>query len=169
MWVFSKIGFYSAVQKRTCKPDEVEVRSRCRGDLERLNRAVKGKYKITSNGGTDYPFRLRMPKEKWALFVCDQALKIDYCNFKDTIGISTFETMEQKNRRHNAYMGVWRAMLALEETMPKKGKRTWSNYRDEYMLYNRPYDDVFLDSQDRVDMTEGGRTKAKNNSKTNKH
>lgn len=113
MWVFSKIGFYSAVQKRTCKPDEVEVRSRCRGDLERLNQAVKGKYKITSNGGTDYLFRLRMPKEKWALFVCDQALKIDYDNFKSTIDVSTFETREQQNRRHNAYMGVWRAMLAL--------------------------------------------------------
>lgn len=132
MWVFSKIGFYSAVQKQGCRPDEVEVRSRCRGDLERLNRAVKGDYKIISNEGTDYPYRIRLSKSVWAEFCYDQAVDIDYNNFKNTIDDSAFETKAQQNRRHYAYMGVWKAMLALEDTLPKKGRRTWSSYQEEH-------------------------------------
>ncbi len=54
MWVFTKTGFYSVVKKPGCAPDELEVRSRCRKDLEVLKRQAGVKSKILTSAGTDY-------------------------------------------------------------------------------------------------------------------
>lgn len=130
MWVFSRIGFYSAVKKPGLKSGKLEIRARCRGDLIRLLHATGTKTKIIENEGTDYPFRVRLNKSVWADFVCDQAMSIDYPNFKSTIDTNRFESYVQKNRRHKAYMGVWAAMLGLEETLPKRSKWSRSSMQD---------------------------------------
>ena len=85
MWVFTKSGFYSVVKKPECSPDELEVRARCRKDLEVLKKETGVKSKIFTNAGTDYPFRICMNREVWAKFLADEAMSIDYPNFKDQV------------------------------------------------------------------------------------
>jgi hypothetical protein len=65
MWTFTKSGYYSVAKKPDCAPDELEVRARCRKDLEILKKQTGVKSKILTNAGTDYPFRIRMKREAW--------------------------------------------------------------------------------------------------------
>jgi hypothetical protein len=135
MWVFTKSGFYSAVKKPGCAPGELEVRARCKGDFQRLIHVTGASCRIIDNAGTDYPFRVRMHRTLWADFVYNQAIDIDYDNFKGQIDVNQWESMSQRNRRHDAYMGVWRALLALEETMPKTGTIGGGDLQDDRGFY----------------------------------
>jgi len=84
MWVFTKSGFYSVVRKPGCAPGELEVRARCKKDLEILKKQAGTMSKILTNAGTDYPFRIRMRREIWARFLADEAMNIDYAQVSRT-------------------------------------------------------------------------------------
>ncbi len=107
MWTFIRDqGFFSVVQTDTVQKDEVMVRARCVEDLRRLLDAVgMPSEKIHLSPKADYIARVIIPKEKWAQYLADQAMKITYPNFKDTI------PHEDKDR-YIAYSGAW---LALKE------------------------------------------------------
>ncbi len=119
MWVFTKFGFYSVVKKPDCAPDELEVRARCRKDLERLKKQTGVKSKILTNTGTDYPFRIRMKREIWAKFLADEAMSIGYANFKDQVLSNKIESPRRRKHRHDVYSDVWKALLSLSD---KTGK-----------------------------------------------
>jgi hypothetical protein len=125
MWVFTRSGFFSVVKKPGCAPDELEVRARCRRDLEVLQKQTGVKSKILANAGTDYPFRIPMRREIWAKFLADEAMEIEYANFKDEVLFGNRETPRRRRHRHDVYFEVWRALLSLSETPGKRPRCSW--------------------------------------------
>jgi hypothetical protein len=140
MWIVSRHGFFSVVKKPSCAPDELEVRARCKRDLERLKEITGIKARILENAGTDYLFRIRMKREIWAKFLADEAMSIDYPNFKDEVLFGKSETPRRRKQRHDVYLAVWKALLSLSNT-PGKMQR-----------YNRSgLEDTLEDDQDLID------------------
>jgi hypothetical protein len=140
MWTFAKSGFYSVVKKSDCALDELEVRARLRKDLEVLKKQTGVKSKILTNAGTDYPFRIRMKRETWVKFLADEAMSIDYANFKDEVLSNTIETPRRRRHRHDVYLVVWKALLSLSNTPGKMGR------------YNRrELEETLEDDQDLID------------------
>ena len=65
MWLMTKHGFYSIVQK---KPGEFHIRSRVRKDLENLvERVPLTGTKIHDTTGADYSFRVIVGKDEVSL------------------------------------------------------------------------------------------------------
>jgi len=95
MWLFTKSGFFSIVCARkgfgeAGQPvdlDRVMVRSRCREHLERLQKRFPSLQAspIESFPGSDYPFRLFLPKPVWVAVMGEMAKELDYDNFKSEV------------------------------------------------------------------------------------
>ena len=110
MWIFCKLGFFSAVQHRD-KPDTLLVRGRFEGDLERLLDSLSVEDRelcssVTVTPHADYFYRVEIPKRVFAKAVEEVAEKINYDNFKDSV--------HEGNRspRDFAYMGCWGELRA---------------------------------------------------------
>jgi hypothetical protein len=101
MWIFLSNSFISVVQKPG-DTDILTVRSRFKGDIE----AVFPDAKVEANKGTDYKYRAKVPRDSVAKALHDQAMGINYANFKSTV---------KDRKRHDAYMGVWSAMYRLQD------------------------------------------------------
>lgn len=110
MWIVTTKGFYSVVCDKK-RPDLVVVRTRAREDLVNLKRDHLPEIRIIEGGGTDYPFRSYVNRERWARAAFDLADEIDYFNFKDAI------QERQGKRRHDVYFRVW---IALQDLMPRR-------------------------------------------------
>lgn len=84
MWLFTKLGFFSVVQKQ---PGEtLTVRARLRGDLERLRAEALPELGPTTEGaGTDYRFRATVPAAAFGRAIGALAAGIDYSNFKSEV------------------------------------------------------------------------------------
>ena len=93
MWLFTKHGFFSAVQNWD-DANLIHVRARFKGDLEKLCEA--------HTQHTDYPYRMDFDREKLAEIVKGELMAIDYTNFKDAVHDGT--------SRDSAYMNVWMTM-----------------------------------------------------------
>lgn len=130
MWVFTTSGFYSVVKKPGCAPDELEVRARCRKDLEVMKRKTGTRSKILTNAGTDNPFRIRIDREIWARFLAESAMETDYPNFKDEVLSSKIDSSRTRKHRHDVYHEVWKALLSLNNTSRKKKRYIWSGLED---------------------------------------
>jgi len=103
MWIFSKIGFYSIVQK----PGQsyLTVRSRVREDLEKLRATYMPELSvIMAGGGTDYPYRALISHEHFASGLAEMGNDIDYSNFKS-------EVASKDMARAHVYSSVWSNML----------------------------------------------------------
>ncbi|MGP0067995.1 MAG: hypothetical protein ACLQGP_30920 [Isosphaeraceae bacterium] len=96
MWIFTKHGFFSAVCARQgdgkhgkpVDPDRIMVRARIRGHLVALKERFSdllGEYEIQESGGTDYTYRLFVPKSAWTQVVAGLAEETDYDNFKSEV------------------------------------------------------------------------------------
>jgi len=119
MWIFTTIGFFSAVQKQD-DPTVIQVRARVREDLVRLKEAVPGASEILALPNRDYPYRVYMSHGDWAGFCAGMAESIDYPNFKDAVKkISGYE-------RGSLYMGVWSVMHRAEDKLKNKIQK-WAN------------------------------------------
>lgn len=101
MWVFTKSGFFSAVQ-HTEKPDVLLVRARFPGDLRRFCLAHGIKAEVCETPYADYRFRAEIPREVFAEALKAEALAIDYPNFKAAVHDGT--------ERDEAYMSCWSAL-----------------------------------------------------------
>lgn len=99
MWIFSKDGFLSAVEHRD-NPDKVMIRFRNEGDAGRISTSLGTDYTKTPNA--DYMYRCVTDKQTFATYIAEQALDIDYDNFKNAVHDGT--------ARDHAYMQVWSAM-----------------------------------------------------------
>lgn len=96
MWIFTKHGFFSAVcarqgdgkHGRPVDADRMMVRARIREHLEALKQQFPqhlGQSEIQESVGTDYAFRLFVPKSDWVLIMGQLADEIDYDNFKSEV------------------------------------------------------------------------------------
>ena len=106
MWLFTKCGFFSAVQNSK-DPSLIHVRARFKGDLESLlktHRKLVGRPapKAMFTLSCDYRYRTDLPRETFAAIVAAEAAAINYTNFKNRVHDGTV--------RDRAYMDVWCAM-----------------------------------------------------------
>jgi hypothetical protein len=104
MWLMTKHGFYSIVEK---KLNEFHIRVRVRKDLENLVALVPlPGAEIHNTKTADYSFRIVTGKGdvlKLMQFLGDT---LDYSNFKNTVA----RTPDQQNK-HDAYATVWHTMI----------------------------------------------------------
>ena len=121
MWIFCKLGFFSAVQHRD-KPDTLLVRGRFGGDLDRLLGTLSPEDRelcspVTETPNADYLYRVEIPKRIFAKAVEEFAEEIDYGNFKDSVheGYSS--------PRDAAYMGCWAELRHGQETQAETKRR----------------------------------------------
>lgn len=106
MWLFSKHGFFSAVQNYN---DEnlIHVRARFKGDLERLCKTYGVEPNVVETPRGDYPLRMDFKRETWAAIVQHEALEIDYAKFKPAVHDGTV--------RDRAYLAVFDTMWTYAE------------------------------------------------------
>lgn len=110
MWIFSKVGFVSAVEHWDY-PDYLMVRARVREDLENIlkiaEELVAGDVRdIIEMANADYRFRVVIHKQAFSEVVKHLAENIDYGNFKNAV--------HDGSPRDTAYMEVWSAMCGLQ-------------------------------------------------------
>jgi hypothetical protein len=103
MWICLPDAFLSIVHKE-CADDELLVRARRRGDIER----VFPNAKVVMNPNTDYRFRARVKRNEVADALMTQAATIDYPNFKNEV---------DDDHLYNAYTAVWNVMYRLQNAL----------------------------------------------------
>lgn len=105
MWIFSEIGFFSAVENYFEK-DHVLVRGRFEQDILNLKDLLFEQEEldlhVLHTPENDYHYRLNIPKDVWGRVCQSLASGIDYHNFKNHIHGDPV--------RDEAYMGCWSAM-----------------------------------------------------------
>ena len=103
MWIFTTTGFVSAVHK----DGALQVRARDRKSLQPLVKATGAE--VVATPLADYPYRISITNERFAGWVNQQALSIDYKNFKsevaDTRGYGFAKPLNQ----------VWSVMHEVED------------------------------------------------------
>lgn len=101
MWIFLPNSFISVVQKPV-DTDTLTVRARISGDIE----SVFPYAHVEQDKGTDYKYRARVPRDDVAKALHDQVMRLSWNNFKGAV---------KDVKRHDAYMGVWRAMYTAQD------------------------------------------------------
>jgi hypothetical protein len=100
MWLMTKHGFYSIVQKQ---PGQFHIRSRVRQDLANLiQRVPLPGATIHETKSADYPFRIIVGKEDVLSVMEFLGESLDYSNFKSHIA----RTPDQEPK-HDVYAEVW--------------------------------------------------------------
>ncbi|WP_013627484.1 hypothetical protein [Rubinisphaera brasiliensis] len=96
MWLFTKHGFYSSVGARQgdgshgqpVDPDRIMVRARVRSHLDALKANFSDLLvdcEIKEFAGTDYAYRIFVPKPIWAHVMVGLTEEMDYDNFKSKV------------------------------------------------------------------------------------
>jgi len=154
IWIFTREGFFSAVQDRNNK-NRLCVRTRRRGDLERLAKAMRCRLSIKANVGTDYQFRASVNRKQFERYVEQSVRDITYITgVKDQIDCG-------ESDRHSALYRVWDAMMSLQEGSSRYsgfGTRTLGSLIDERPRWD-DYFDAPVEADEVVDVvpTEDGR------------
>ncbi|QQQ15887.1 NUDIX domain-containing protein (plasmid) [Aeromonas media] len=114
MWLFTKFGFFSIVQKDHDQDNILTIRSRTRGDLDRLrNHYLPSLSSSRAHEGTDYPWRANASAAALKEAMSTIVQEIDYSNFKSEVGLST------GHARAKRYNKVWSAMYDMPEDLPE--------------------------------------------------
>ncbi len=110
MWMLSRYGFFSIVQKpEDCSRGTLTVRARVREDLDALrDHMMKNLGPTTETTDTDYRFRAIAPRSDVADALARLAADIDYSNFKDEVAV------RQGKQRAQIYGDVWTSLLRLQ-------------------------------------------------------
>ena len=107
MWVFTASGFVSAVYK----DGALQVRARDRRSLTPLAKQTRAE--IIATPLADYPYRIAITNEHFSTWVMQQAMSVDYKNFKsevaDTLGHGFAKPLNQ----------VWSAMHDVEDAQAR--------------------------------------------------
>ena len=120
MWLMTKYGFYSIVQKQ---PGEYHVRSRERQDIENLMTHLSlAQGEIIESERSDYAFRIIVKKEDVEAILKFLGATIDYDNFKDKID----ETLDQKHKPYHEIWGILADALGAYGRKPRGLKRSKS-------------------------------------------
>ena len=100
MWLMTRFGFFSVVQKEG--DSHLTVRSRVRSDLAELqSRYLPEMSEIQVNVGTDYQYRAKVKHSEFAEAMRQIVLDINYSNFKNTVAA------EAGVERSHLYSRVW--------------------------------------------------------------
>jgi len=107
MWLCSKEGFFSVVQKKGA--EKLDVRTRVRADLIALSTIHLNNPNpiIHSTTDSDYPYRIFLSHDEWAAVLMRMAQSITYPNFKRKI------KQIQGHTRARFYSEVWYTMLEM--------------------------------------------------------
>ena len=108
MWIMLSDCFISVVSK-DCAEDELMVRARRPGDIEKLFPDAV----VTEYTASDYHYRAAVKKTEIKIALVDEVNRVTYDNFKDSV---------DDVHLHNAYMRVWTAMATLQPQAPYSGK-----------------------------------------------
>lgn len=101
MWIFTRGAFLSIVHK-DCADDELLVRARRDGDIEK----VFPNAKVEVGKGTDYRCRAVVKKSVVAMALAQETSAIDYSNFKN-------EVHRHDSKLASVLGGVWNVVLRL--------------------------------------------------------
>ena len=112
MWLATKFGFYSIVQKQTSNdgPLKFHVRARIHTDLENLLTASGLSHEIQEWPDADYRYRVIIDQKELAQLMAVLAGTLDYGNFKSMIAA----TPGQRGKLH-AYHEIWGVMANLQK------------------------------------------------------
>lgn len=131
MWVFSRYGFFSAVQAlqnggRSNRPDPDRVVVRARAKRHLINLADRfGAFSpkdITRNEDSDYRYRVVLPRPVWVGIVMKLAEDIDYDNFKSACK----HDLPDDHQYHDALNRIWGVgyeMQATDRPLPAAEQR----------------------------------------------
>jgi 8-oxo-dGTP pyrophosphatase MutT (NUDIX family) len=109
MWLFTTQGFYSVVSGQEFG-EELQVRARAAGDLDRLRRSFLPMLGPNfSLPGRDYPWRALAKRDDFAACVSAIAEAIDYSNFKSAVA------QRQGHERASVYADVWSAARKISD------------------------------------------------------
>lgn len=106
MWIFTKDGFYSVVQKSNQEgSDLLTVRSRYKSDMAKLIKSLKiPENMLLKEAGTQYEYRVVVKKSAFADYMKEQVMQIDYSNFIQEIKL-------RNKKRADIYHGVWARLI----------------------------------------------------------
>lgn len=108
MWLCLKNTFLSVVHK-DCKHDELLVRARRTGDIEKIFPHAK----VKEGGGTDYQFRAVIKREDVVAAMTQYIMNLSASNFKNSV---------TDRELHDAYLRVWHDMMGLQTQPNGRGK-----------------------------------------------
>lgn len=118
MWVFTKVGFFSAVEgdlEEGQTEPRLMVRARVKGDLEALRSQYAPELGPTLEWpGRDYPYRAFISKQHFAEAMVRAVLDLDYGNFKSKVA-----EVQGYDRAH-LYGGVWSVMNDADRKLAPK-------------------------------------------------
>lgn len=100
MWIMMKDAFFSVVDKE-CASDELLVRARRPGDIERYFPAVA----VRESFGTDYRYRACVKRFEITRVLAEQIDDYSASNFKSSV---------RDRKLHDAYVSVWHVMEKLQ-------------------------------------------------------
>jgi hypothetical protein len=139
MWIMLNDAFFSLVSK-DCAKDEVLVRARIKGDLEKVFNDAKlietsglKPVVVTRYTKSDYLYRAVVKRRHMLLVMAAELNRVVYSNFKASV---------RDNKLHDAYNGVWSIMSRLQELPPYSGGRQWSK-STKGTLDDFGFDDLF--------------------------
>lgn len=128
MWLFTKTGFVSIVEKAGDREAQtVTVRSRdleslevMREDIYKLYEYELGEADIAKNAGTDYTYRMVITKEELKRYMVAIVDGIDYDNFKSEIVPNRTNSGGEAvgKKWHDTLMKIWTASFGIAD--PKK-------------------------------------------------
>lgn len=123
MWIFFSGGFLSVVHKAPARKDELLVRARRQGDIEKLfpNAAVR------ETVGVDYLYRAVIKRSEVAEVMTKLAMELDYDNFKDSIQWGDKQLKEACSR-------VWSVMASTQRIAPYSSLRSRAGLFDDVEL-----------------------------------
>lgn len=104
MWICLNDAFFSIVSKG-CARDELLVRARRKGDIEKLFPRAK----VEKTPLADYAFRAIVGRDEVGRVLVGEVQRINYENFKDSVPDVPL---------HNAYSRVWSTLATLQASPP---------------------------------------------------
>jgi hypothetical protein len=107
MWLFTKRGFYSIVQK---KGGEFHIRARMKQDLENLKDLAEIKRQVILTRDADYRYRLVVNQVEVVAALMALAQDIDYSNFKNCIAADSYQ-----RKKLPALHEIWGLMAGLQK------------------------------------------------------
>ena len=104
MWIFSKCGFFSIVEKTE---GQFQIRGRVKKDLENIVNGMNLVNRVLRSDGNDYQYRIIVNKEQMLAVMQWLGEQVDYSNFKSEID----STPDQRDK-HDAYHSIWGVMAS---------------------------------------------------------
>ena len=106
MWLFTRYGFYSVVQK---KAGEYQIRGRLESHLAALKSLCDVRGPIVRTPHNDYRYRIVVSAWTWKRIASILAAEVEYSNFKSEVArVQGYDEYER------ALHAVWRLMHALQ-------------------------------------------------------